>query len=99
MAVAVEIRHTTQSPTGWKCRTEHTASKNVIVQIPDRCLTRAGVLNYKVRAPIAVKVDYCSPSHNTTWRPKGEGATQSGGKGASRSAWSKFKNVRTERIC
>src|SRR5436189_240837 len=99
MAVAVEIRHTTQSPTGRKCRTEHPANKNVVIQIPDRCLTRRGTVKDIVWFPIAVKVGYCSPSHNTTtWRPKGERSPHSGRKGASYSAWSKFKNAAAEKV-
>src|SRR5437773_1550800 len=38
--------------------------------MPDRRLTRRGIVKDIVRFPIAVKVGYCSPSHNTTtWRP------------------------------
>ena len=54
--VAVEIRHTTQSPTGRKCGTERAANKNVVIQIPDRCLTRRGIVKDIVRFPVAVKV-------------------------------------------
>src|SRR5439155_730191 len=60
MAVAVEIRHTAQCPTGRKCGTGHAANKNVIVQIPDCCLTRRRIADHKVPMAVAVKVSYYS---------------------------------------
>src|SRR6266581_3698062 len=60
---------------------------------------RAGLVKHKVRAPIAVKVDYCTPSHNTTWWPEGErGRSNRVGKGGSRPAWSKLKNTAADPI-
>src|SRR5438046_9531399 len=60
MAVAIEIRRTSQPPTGRKCGTEHAANKNVIVQIPDCCLTRRRIADHKVPMAVAVKVSYYS---------------------------------------
>ena len=56
MAIAIEIRHTSQSPTGRKSGSERAANENVVVQIPDRCLTRAGIVKDIVWLAIAVKV-------------------------------------------
>jgi len=58
MAVAVEIRHTSQSPTGRKSRSKCAANENVVVQIPDRCLTRPRIAYHPVLMAIAVKVRY-----------------------------------------
>src|SRR5207244_11373956 len=60
MAVAIEIRRTPQPPTRRKCGTEHAANKNVIVQIPDCCLTRRRIADHKVPMAVAVKVSYYS---------------------------------------
>src|SRR6266478_9259541 len=45
-----------QAPAGRKCRAEHAANKNVVIQIPDRRLTRAGIVKEIVWLPVAVKV-------------------------------------------
>src|SRR5258705_408007 len=104
MAVAVEIRHTTQSPTCWKSGTEHAANKNVVVKIPDRCLTGGGVLNHKVWVAVAVKVGHCRPGrwlerwkrwlesqrHRSYPRLKVRG---NGGEDASQAAWGEFIDV------
>src|SRR5438067_12822880 len=58
--VTVESPLTYQPPTGRKCRTEHAANKNVIVQIPDCCLTRRRIADHKVPMAVAVKVSYYS---------------------------------------
>src|SRR5438876_683364 len=50
-----------QAPTGRKCRTEHAANKNVVIQIPDRRLTRAGIVKHIVGLPVAA---YVALSHN-----------------------------------
>src|SRR5438876_12115879 len=60
MTVAIEIRRASQPPTGRKCRAEHAANKSVIIQIPDRCLTRRRIADHKVRMAVAVKVSYYS---------------------------------------
>src|SRR5713101_4309248 len=61
MHVAIEIRHTVQAPArsnGW---TQSAANKNIIVEIPDRCLERTGVSKHVVRVTIAIKITYGSP--------------------------------------
>src|SRR5205823_14852990 len=58
MAVAIEIRRTSQPPTGRKCGTEHAANTNVIVQIPDCCLTRRRIADHKVRMAVVVEISY-----------------------------------------
>src|SRR4029077_19208403 len=60
MAVAVEIRHTTESPTCRKSGTERATNKNVVIQMPDRCLTRRGIVKDIVWFPVAVKVSHYS---------------------------------------
>src|SRR5882724_8988273 len=97
MAVAIEIRRTSQPPTGRKCRTEHAANKNVIVQIPDCCLTRRRIADHKVRMAVAVKVDYCS-YWRRVWLESNSYTIASGGKGGSHSARSKLKNTAAEPI-
>src|SRR5262245_28834221 len=69
MAIAIEIRRTSQPPTSRKRRAERAANKNVIIQIPDRGLMRAGLLNHIVRVAVAIKVGYDSPaSERRCWR-------------------------------
>ena len=60
MAVPIEIRHASQPPTSHKGRAERAADENVIIQIPNRGLMRAGLLNHIVRVAVAVKVAYGS---------------------------------------
>src|SRR6266496_971754 len=98
MVVAIEIRHTSQAPPGYKSRPVCRADENVIVEIPDRCLMRVGVLKHQIRMAVAIKVDYCSCWrscwHGRAWRPEGERARSNrGGKGGSHSARSKLKNA------
>ena len=45
-----------QGPVGRKRWAERPADENVVVQIPDRCLTRVGILKHIVRVAVAVKV-------------------------------------------
>jgi hypothetical protein len=68
MAVAVEIRHTSQSPTCWQCGSKRAANKNVVIQIPDRCLTRRGIVKDMVWFPVAVNVgrSYQGPATGRT---------------------------------
>ena len=61
MAVAIEIRYPSQSPVGRKSWAETAAHVNVVVQIPDRCLMRAGVVKHVVRLAVAVKVGMRRP--------------------------------------
>src|SRR5438093_409501 len=58
MTVAIKIRHPRYLPAGRKSWTVRAADENVVVQIPDRCLTRAGVLKYIIRFSVAVKIGY-----------------------------------------
>jgi len=45
-----------QPPAGGNSGAEGGANENVVVQIPDHCLTRAGVVKEIVRLPVAVKI-------------------------------------------
>src|SRR5258705_10006959 len=56
MAVAIEIRRASQAPTSHKSWAVRGPDKNIIVQIPDRRLSRASVLKHVVRMTVAVKV-------------------------------------------
>src|SRR6266850_3194776 len=58
MAVAIEIRRTSQLPAGRKSWPERAAHKNVIVKIPDCCLTSPGITEHKVRMAVVVKISY-----------------------------------------
>ena len=60
MAVAIKIRQARQPPAGQKSGAGRAADVNVVVQVPDRRLTGAGVIKHIVRFPIAVKVDALS---------------------------------------
>src|SRR6266516_1114726 len=62
MAIAIEIRRTSQSPTSRKSRAERAAYENIIVHIPNRCLRTAGITGHPVRVAVAVKVSHDSPS-------------------------------------
>src|SRR5207253_8740970 len=95
MVVAIEIRHTSQAPPGYKSRPVSRADENVIVEIPDRCLARVGVLKHQIRMAVAVKVDYCSCWrscwHRHAWWPEGERArSNGGGKGSGDPGWGDF---------
>src|SRR5205814_627237 len=71
MAVAVEIRCTSQSPTCWKSGSERGTNKYVVVQIPDRCLTRRSIAKHIVWVAVAVKVSH----YSCTWaRRRGRGS-------------------------
>src|SRR5437773_1368960 len=56
MAIAVEIRHTSQTPAWGKSRAERGPNVNIIVEIPDRCLARAGIPKHIVRVAVSIKV-------------------------------------------
>src|SRR4029453_8837083 len=45
-----------QAPASWKSGSERGTNENVIVQIPDRCLTRADIVKDVVWLPAAIKV-------------------------------------------
>jgi hypothetical protein len=45
-----------QPPAGRNSGVEGGANENVVVQIPDRCLTHTGVVKEIVRLPVAVKI-------------------------------------------
>src|SRR5437870_3261774 len=62
MAIAIEIRCPSESPTSRKSRAERAAYENIIVHIPNRCLTSGGITEHPVRVAVAVEVSYCSGS-------------------------------------
>src|SRR5436853_211734 len=68
MAVAIKIRYTHQYPAVRKRWAQTTADVNVVVEIPNRCLMRAGILKHIVRVAVAVKVTYCSPGCTSSSR-------------------------------
>src|SRR5438477_13507 len=61
MAIAIKICYTHQAPARRKSWTVTTSHINVVVQIPDRGLTRAGITDHPIRMAIAIKVGYSSP--------------------------------------
>ena len=97
MHVAIEIRHTLQDPADCDTWTESATLINVVVQIPDRCLARVGVLKHIVWVAIAVKVDHCSPCRNV-WLESHSCNIASGGKDGAHSARGKLKNVAADPI-
>ena len=59
-----------QAPAGRKSGAERTTNKHVVVQIPDRRLTRRGIVKEIVWLPVAVKVGctYQGPATGQTRR-------------------------------
>ncbi len=45
-----------QAPAGRKSRAKCGAHENLVIQIPDPCLTRASIVKEIVRLPVAIKV-------------------------------------------
>src|SRR5438552_4572158 len=76
MAIAIEIRRTSQPPTSRKSRAERAGYENIIVHIPNSCLPSAGITDHPVRVVVAVKVSHDSPSSARcdAWRRCGCGA-------------------------
>jgi hypothetical protein len=60
-----------QAPASRKSRAKRAAHENVVIQIPDRCLTRASIVKEIVRLPVAIKVgsSYQRPATGQS-RPK-----------------------------
>ena len=61
MAIVIKICCRFHAPARGESWAEITTDQNVIVEIPDRCVT-GGALKHKVWAPVAVKVSYYSPA-------------------------------------
>src|SRR2546430_13643542 len=61
MRVSIEIRDTIEAPADSDAWPESAADKNIIVEIPDRCLKRAAVSKHVVRVTVAVKITQGSP--------------------------------------
>ena len=59
MAVAIKRRTLNQKPPDAKSWARRRACVNVVIEIPNRCLMRAGILKHIVRVAVAVKVTYC----------------------------------------
>src|ERR1041385_2124184 len=69
MAVEIEIRRASQLPASYKGRAKRATVENVIIQIPNRGLMRADLLDNPVRVAIAVKVAYDSTTiEHRCWR-------------------------------
>ena len=62
-----------QAPANWKSRTERATDKNVVIQIPDRCLTRGAVVKQIIGFAITIKVGcgYQSPAAGNGRPPGG----------------------------
>src|SRR5205814_640496 len=58
MAVAIEIGYSYKRPTERKSWAVDAADENVVVQIPDRCLTHRSTVKHKVRMAVVVKISY-----------------------------------------
>src|SRR5437762_5852081 len=86
MTVAIKIRHTYQVKAHWKSRATRPSDMNIATHVPNRCLASARIVKDKIRLPIVVKVSCWTHA----WLPECEKSSQSGGKGASHSARSKF---------
>ena len=56
MAVTIKIRYTRYYPATGKRWPETAADENVIVQIPNRCLMGAAIVQHVIRSVIAVKI-------------------------------------------
>ncbi len=54
--VIPEVLLPEQAPAGRKSRAKCGAYENLVIQIPDRCLTRASIVKEIVRLPVAIKV-------------------------------------------
>ena len=76
MAVAIEIGYSHEVPTGRKSRTVRGADKNIVIQIPDRCLSRAGLVKHIVRVPASAKVG-CSRQWPATRKGRAVSAANS----------------------
>ena len=77
MAIAIEIRYTRHIPAGRNSWTIRTADVEIIIQIPDRGLTRAGVVKRIIWFAVAVEVNYRSPVWNSPlqvigWKARGQ---------------------------
>jgi len=63
MAIAIEIRYTRHIPAGRNSWTIRTADVEIIIQVPDRGLTRAGVVKHIIWFAVAVEVGGATNSH------------------------------------
>src|SRR5439155_12179746 len=61
MRVSIEIRDTIQAPAGSNAWPESAGDKNIIVEIPYRCLKGAAVSKHVVRVTVTVKITQGSP--------------------------------------
>src|SRR5437764_12495249 len=61
MRVSIEIRDTIEAPADSDAWPESAADKNIIVEIPDRCLKRAAVSKHVVRVTVTVEITQGSP--------------------------------------
>lgn len=78
-----QIHQTFQRPTCRKSRPRRDIDQNVVIQIPDRCLLRAGVTDHQLWVAIALKVSYCSYSCPSRGARCGSGS----GRGNCRCVW------------
>src|ERR1700758_155566 len=97
MAVAIEIRYAPQPPTCCKSWPVGATDENVVVKIPDRCLTRADVTEHIVGVAVAIKIDHCSCGRSV-WLESHSCNICSGGKDGAHSARGKLKNVAADPI-
>src|SRR5947199_4971312 len=58
LATAVDVLRPDQPPAGRKSGAVRAAAENVVVHVPDGCLTGAGITQHPVRVAVAVKVSY-----------------------------------------
>src|SRR4030095_11523465 len=56
-----------QAPACWKSGSKRGTNENVIVQIPDRCLTRARIIKHIVWLAVAIKIG-CSYQNPARWK-------------------------------
>src|SRR5437667_10048854 len=61
MRVSIEIRDTIQAPAGSNAWPESAGDKNIIVEIPYRCLKGAAISKHVVRVTVTVKITQGSP--------------------------------------
>ena len=65
MVVPVKICCRCDGPIVGKSGTNVTTDQGIVVEIPYRCLMRAGSVKNVVRMAVVVKIAYCSPSYTS----------------------------------
>src|SRR4029453_14878325 len=57
--ITIEVCHSDHSPGSWKSLTKDAADKNIVIEVPNRCLPSSGSIQHIIGLTVRVEIAHC----------------------------------------